>query len=74
MTDLILRTWVVLQTTAWQLGERVRSDERGQTATEYILVLALVALIVLALTQSSIRSRAEEAIQTAVENLFTAPN
>lgn len=73
MTDLTIRTWVILHTAASQLAERVRGDERGQTALEYILVLALVALIVVALTGSNIVSDAEEKISEAVRDLFADP-
>lgn len=51
---------------------RVRGGERGQSAVEFIGVLALVALIVLALTQSELLSSARGAITDAIADLFTA--
>lgn len=53
---------------------RVHTSERGQTVVEYIGVLALVALIVLALTQSQLVSRAVTTVTDAVRDLFSPPS
>lgn len=53
-----------------RLGRAVRR-ERGATALEYILVLSLVGLLVLALMGSELRTRSTSAVQTAVCNLFS---
>lgn len=72
--DLAIRTYAYLVVTATNLKDRLTDEDRGQTAVEYILVLALVALIVLALTQSTIVSQAGTRITQAVTELFTAAN
>lgn len=72
--EFMVRTWVAMMVTAQDLGERVRRNERGQGAVEYILVLGVVALIVFALSQSTIKSQAQTAITNAVTSLFTAAN
>jgi Flp pilus assembly pilin Flp len=54
--------------------EAVRRGERGQSAVEFIGVLALIALIVLALTQSELLSGARRAVSEAVGDLFRPSN
>lgn len=65
-----VRLWVGVLLAAEALADRIRHGERGQSAVEYIGILALVALIVLALTQSELLSGARRAVTEAVANLF----
>lgn len=68
--DLSLRLWLGLLA----VTDRLRRDERGQSAVEFIGVLALVALVVLALTQSELLSSARAAVTDAMADLFTPAN
>lgn len=65
-----IRLWVGVLLAVDALTDRMRRGERGQSAIEYIGVLALVALIVLALTQSELLSGARRAVLDALANLF----
>jgi Flp pilus assembly pilin Flp len=69
-----VRSWVCLLTITDRITARLKNSEHGQSAVEYIGILALVALIVLALSQSQVVSRAATAITNAVRDLFTAPS
>lgn len=66
-----IRLWVGVLLAVEALADRVRRGERGQSAVEYVGILALVALIVLALTQSQLLSGARRAVSEAVTNLFS---
>lgn len=72
--DLVIRTYAFLAVTATNLKDRLTDEDRGQTALEYILVLALVAVVVFALTQSNIGTRAQTFITEATGKLFTNSN
>jgi len=45
MTELVAR----IQATFYVFGERLRSDERGQTTAEYVGIVAFVALLAVAI-------------------------
>lgn len=68
--DLAIRTYAFLVVTATTLKDRLTDEDRGQTAVEYILVLAFVALIVVALTSAGIVGQARTFVGNAVRDLF----
>ena len=47
MSDLVLKTWVELQTRLESGLQALRGDEEGQGMVEYALILVAVALVVL---------------------------
>lgn len=65
-----VRLWVGVLLAAGALSDRIRRDERGQSAVEVIGILALVALLVLSLTQSEVLSGVRRAVTDAVADLF----
>ncbi|MFJ4549206.1 Flp family type IVb pilin [Streptomyces sp. NPDC088817] len=75
MTDLMLKTAVATKvrvngwknTTAESL--RRRADDRGQTAVEYLGIIAVVVAIVLAITGTSIGSTILEKITGLIDQV-----
>ncbi|WP_251092158.1 Flp family type IVb pilin [Streptomyces sp. Caat 7-52] len=53
MSDLMLKTAVRMQNTMAEAMER-RADDKGQTAVEYLGIIAVVVAIVLAITGTDI--------------------
>ncbi|MFD8716689.1 hypothetical protein ACFV2H_01310 [Streptomyces sp. NPDC059629] len=60
MSDLMLRMLVAMQR---------RGDDRGQTAVEYLGIIAVVVAIVLAVTGTSIGSTILQAIETQIAKI-----
>ncbi|MEU7378986.1 MULTISPECIES: Flp family type IVb pilin [unclassified Streptomyces] len=75
MTDLMLKTAVATKvrvngwknTTAESL--RRRADDRGQTAVEYLGIIAVVVAIVLAITGTDIGKSIFDAITTKISEV-----
>lgn len=67
--NLAIRTYAFLAVTVADLKSRLTED-RGQTAVEYILVLVLVGAIIVALFGAGVVGRATTAIQNAIADLF----
>ena len=62
MSDVMLQTWVAVQTWLSTAKDAVFGDEEGQGMVEYALILFLVSVVAIAiLTQ----------LGTAVNNVFT---
>lgn len=57
MSDLFLKFWVAMQR---------RTDDKGQTAVEYLGIIAVVVAIVLAITGTSIGQSIYDAITTKI--------
>ncbi|MEV7981737.1 hypothetical protein [Streptomyces sp. NPDC086519] len=60
MSNLMLRMLVAMQR---------RADDRGQTAVEYLGIIAVVVAIVLAVTGTSIGSTILQAIMTQISKI-----
>ncbi|RPE41106.1 pilus assembly protein Flp/PilA [Streptomyces sp. Ag109_O5-1] len=60
MSNLMLRMLVAMQR---------RGDDRGQTAVEYLGIIAVVVAIVLAVTGTSIGTTIMQAIQTQIAKI-----
>lgn len=64
MNDFAIKTYVMLALAPAHLRERLDSDERGQTAAEYLGIIAVIAVIVGVLATTDIG----EALRTQITN------
>jgi Flp pilus assembly pilin Flp len=65
MQNLMIETYVTLKS----LAERLTKDEQGQTAVEYIGVLAFVVAIVVALVGFHFETKLSSIVQTGIDKV-----
>jgi hypothetical protein len=64
-----IATFVTLVTAGHGLVERVKNEDRGQTAAEYMGVLLLVGAIITIVVTSGVGKHIRDAIVGAVDNI-----
>jgi pilus assembly protein Flp/PilA len=68
--NLAIRTYVLLQVLPTLLVDRLRREERGQTAAEYLGVILVIAALVAVLISTDIGTALRTNIVNAINTVF----